>query len=201
MAHRGRRQQERRAAASVITPMPEFDLIARIHARAASRGDVVLGIGDDAAILRLPPDRDLVVAMDTLNTGVHFPEDTAPADIGCVCLEPCVEVAPPVPLPLPVVEPPCAVLPPTEVLVPPEDCPPACPPTYDGPQACVPADGPSAVLGPIPGTGRTDIDVGLRHVFPGREGSLFPERGDNSVAQVEHAFAMFGRYRARIAEA
>jgi thiamine-monophosphate kinase len=62
--------------------MPEFDLIARIHARAASRGDVVLGIGDDAAILRVPPGRDLVVAMDTLNSGVHFPEDTAPADIG-----------------------------------------------------------------------------------------------------------------------
>lgn len=62
--------------------MPEFDLIARIHARAATRGDVVLGIGDDAAILRVPPGRDLVVAMDTLNSGVHFPEDTAPADIG-----------------------------------------------------------------------------------------------------------------------
>lgn len=62
--------------------MPEFDLIARIHARAASRDDVVLGIGDDAAILRVPPGRDLVVAMDTLNSGVHFPEDTAPADIG-----------------------------------------------------------------------------------------------------------------------
>lgn len=62
--------------------MPEFDLIARIHARAASRGDVVLGIGDDAAILRVPPGHDLVVAMDTLNSGVHFPEDTAPADIG-----------------------------------------------------------------------------------------------------------------------
>jgi thiamine-monophosphate kinase len=62
--------------------MPEFDLIARIHARAASRSDVVLGIGDDAAILRVPPGRDLVVAMDTLNRGVHFPEDTAPADIG-----------------------------------------------------------------------------------------------------------------------
>jgi thiamine-monophosphate kinase len=62
--------------------MPEFDLIARIHARAASRSDVVLGIGDDAAILRVPPNRDLVVAMDTLNSGVHFPEDTAPADIG-----------------------------------------------------------------------------------------------------------------------
>ncbi|MFD0724027.1 thiamine-phosphate kinase [Lysobacter brunescens] len=62
--------------------MPEFDLIARIHARAATRRDVLLGIGDDAAILRVPPDRDLVVAMDTLNSGVHFPEDTAPADIG-----------------------------------------------------------------------------------------------------------------------
>lgn len=65
-------------------PSPEFDLIARIRirARAASRDDVVLGIGDDAAILRLPPGRDLVVAMDTLNAGVHFPGDTAPADIG-----------------------------------------------------------------------------------------------------------------------
>jgi thiamine-monophosphate kinase len=62
--------------------MPEFDLIARIHARAASRDDVVLGIGDDAAILRVPAGRDLVVAMDTLNIGVHFPEDAAPADIG-----------------------------------------------------------------------------------------------------------------------
>ena len=62
--------------------MPEFDLIARIHARAATRGDVVLGIGDDAAILRVPSGHDLVVAMDTLNSGVHFPEDTAPADIG-----------------------------------------------------------------------------------------------------------------------
>ena len=60
----------------------EFDLIARIRARVAARDDVRLGIGDDAAILRMPPDRDLVVAMDTLNTGVHFPEETAPADIG-----------------------------------------------------------------------------------------------------------------------
>ncbi|MGN6151021.1 MAG: thiamine-phosphate kinase, partial [Lysobacteraceae bacterium] len=63
-------------------PSPEFDLIARIRTRAASRDDVVLGIGDDAAILRLPPGRDLVVAMDTLNAGVHFPDETAPADIG-----------------------------------------------------------------------------------------------------------------------
>lgn len=60
----------------------EFDLIARIRARAAPRGDVVLGIGDDAAILQPPAGKQLVVAMDTLNAGVHFPDDTAPADIG-----------------------------------------------------------------------------------------------------------------------
>ncbi len=60
----------------------EFDLIARIRARIAARDDVMLGIGDDAAILAPPPDRHLVVAMDTLNAGVHFPAETAAADIG-----------------------------------------------------------------------------------------------------------------------
>ncbi len=60
----------------------EFDLIGRIRRRAGGRDDVVLGIGDDAAVLRVPPGRQLVVAMDTLNAGVHFPADTAPADIG-----------------------------------------------------------------------------------------------------------------------
>ncbi|GAA4853633.1 thiamine-phosphate kinase [Luteimonas vadosa] len=62
---------------------PEFDLIARIRQRAShGRGDVVLGIGDDAAVLAVPAGRQLVVAMDTLNAGVHFPGDTAPGDIG-----------------------------------------------------------------------------------------------------------------------
>ena len=62
--------------------MAEFDLIAAIQARAASRDDVILGIGDDAALLQPPPGMLLVVAMDTLNAGVHFPDATAPADIG-----------------------------------------------------------------------------------------------------------------------
>lgn len=60
----------------------EFDLIARIRARARSRADVVLGIGDDAALLRVPTDKLLVVATDTLNAGVHFPHETVPVDIG-----------------------------------------------------------------------------------------------------------------------
>ena len=60
----------------------EFDLIDRIRQRASLRDDVVLGIGDDAAVLQVPADRHLVVATDTLNVGVHFPVDTAAADIG-----------------------------------------------------------------------------------------------------------------------
>ena len=64
------------------TRIAEFDLIARIRARATSRGDVVLGSGDDAALLQPPSGMQLAVAMDTLNAGVHFPPETAPADIG-----------------------------------------------------------------------------------------------------------------------
>jgi thiamine-monophosphate kinase len=61
----------------------EFDLIARIRERASTmRSGVVLGIGDDAALLQVPHGQHLVVAMDTLNAGVHFPDGTACADIG-----------------------------------------------------------------------------------------------------------------------
>jgi len=65
----------------------EFDLIARIRARATMRTNVLTGIGDDAAVLQVPMCQipagcALAVTMDTLNVGVHFPADTAPADIG-----------------------------------------------------------------------------------------------------------------------
>lgn len=63
-------------------PAHEFDLIARIRQRATARGDVVLGIGDDCALLAPPPGMQLAVTMDALNAGVHFPSGTAPADIG-----------------------------------------------------------------------------------------------------------------------
>ncbi|KRG69681.1 thiamine-phosphate kinase [Pseudoxanthomonas dokdonensis] len=60
----------------------EFDLIQQIRRHIVARDDVVLGIGDDAALLQLPANRQLVVAMDTLNIGVHFPRNTTAADIG-----------------------------------------------------------------------------------------------------------------------
>jgi thiamine-monophosphate kinase len=66
----------------VDSTVAEFDLIERIRRRVAARPDVLLGIGDDAALLQPPVGMQLAVAMDTLNSGVHFPPETAPADIG-----------------------------------------------------------------------------------------------------------------------
>lgn len=64
-------------------PLSEFDIIARYFAQAtAERDDVVLGIGDDAAVIEPPAGQQLVVAIDTLVAGVHFPLDTEPYDIG-----------------------------------------------------------------------------------------------------------------------
>ncbi|MGA8277053.1 MAG: thiamine-phosphate kinase [Rhodanobacteraceae bacterium] len=63
--------------------MGEFDLIDLIRRRTgAARADVRLGIGDDAAVLALPMERELVACSDTLTAGVHFPLDTLPGDIG-----------------------------------------------------------------------------------------------------------------------
>ncbi len=61
----------------------EFDLIELIRQRTAQpRDDVRVGIGDDAAVLAVPAGKDLVVAIDTLVEGVHFPRGTAAVDIG-----------------------------------------------------------------------------------------------------------------------
>lgn len=61
----------------------EFDIIRRYFNSPAdlSKG-VVVGGGDDAAILRPPAGHDLVTAVDTLVSGVHFPENTPAEAIG-----------------------------------------------------------------------------------------------------------------------
>jgi thiamine-monophosphate kinase len=62
--------------------LAEFSLIERIRTRTRARADVVLGIGDDAALLQPRAGEQLVVTADTLNSGVHFPAETPAYDIG-----------------------------------------------------------------------------------------------------------------------
>src|SRR5215472_16941657 len=64
-------------------PLGEFALIDRyFRALGAARGDVAIGVGDDAALLRVPEGAELVAATDTLVGGVHFPPQSTPASIG-----------------------------------------------------------------------------------------------------------------------
>jgi thiamine-monophosphate kinase len=74
--------------------MKEFQLIRQIQRQTSAPGNaesgvipgVILGIGDDAAVLEVPQGQYLVAATDTLNAGVHFPENTEAFDIGYKCL-------------------------------------------------------------------------------------------------------------------
>ncbi len=62
--------------------LSEDRIIAILAAGGHSRPDVVLGIGDDGAVLAPPPGRQLVSVLDTLNEGVHFPAGMDAAAIG-----------------------------------------------------------------------------------------------------------------------
>jgi thiamine-monophosphate kinase len=64
-------------------PISEFEIIERYFRQVRPlRNDVVLGIGDDAALLQVPAGYLLVVAVDTLVAGRHFPQHTDAFDIG-----------------------------------------------------------------------------------------------------------------------
>lgn len=64
----------------------EFELIRRYFVRDSAADDIragiVVGIGDDGAVLRPPPGKDLVAVVDTLVEAVHFPEAFDAADLG-----------------------------------------------------------------------------------------------------------------------
>ncbi len=61
--------------------MGEFELIRRFFQPLSADpdcGQVLLGIGDDCAIQRLPAGQDLVFSVDTMVEGVHFPAGYRP---------------------------------------------------------------------------------------------------------------------------
>lgn len=70
--------------------MNEFDLIAEIKARAPAGSGVVLGIGDDAAVLQPSAGMQLVATTDNLVAGRHFVDSGAnratPEEIGHLAL-------------------------------------------------------------------------------------------------------------------
>lgn len=60
----------------------EFSVIRNFFSRSQyTRKDVILGIGDDAAVTKVPPGQLLVTTTDTLLEGVHFLQGTDPAAI------------------------------------------------------------------------------------------------------------------------
>ncbi|MEX2122410.1 MAG: thiamine-phosphate kinase [Woeseia sp.] len=62
--------------------MDEFELIRRFFLQ-RERGDgVLIGIGDDGAVVDPAPNRKLVAVVDTLIAGVHYPLDFPAADVG-----------------------------------------------------------------------------------------------------------------------
>jgi len=61
----------------------EFNLIEKYFSQQTiTRDDVVVGIGDDAAVMQLASNEQLVVSTDTMVEGVHFLQTTHPYDIG-----------------------------------------------------------------------------------------------------------------------
>jgi thiamine-monophosphate kinase len=62
---------------------PEFSLITeQIMPSSGQRKEVILGIGDDAALVEGCGERDQVIAMDTLVAGRHFFPDQSAFDVG-----------------------------------------------------------------------------------------------------------------------
>ena len=61
----------------------EFQLIERFFTgRGATRDDVRLAVGDDAALLAPRPGAELVLALDTVVAGIHFPADVGGRPVG-----------------------------------------------------------------------------------------------------------------------
>lgn len=62
--------------------MGEFKLINIFKNRVVPDGSVIVPSGDDAAVVCAPEGHELVMTIDTMNEGVHFPIDTNPHAIG-----------------------------------------------------------------------------------------------------------------------
>jgi thiamine-monophosphate kinase len=77
-----RREDRRREVAITVAEAGEFGLIERIITRLSGSAAIIVGPGDDAAVIRAP-DARVVASTDTLIEGRHFRRDwSGPGDIG-----------------------------------------------------------------------------------------------------------------------
>ena len=60
----------------------EFSIIETYFRRQNKAKRVVAGIGDDAAVIEIPTDKQIVTSMDTLVKDIHFSADILPRDLG-----------------------------------------------------------------------------------------------------------------------
>ena len=69
--------------AIAVSAHSEFSLIKQYFEQiTAERSDVILGIGDDCALLQCPEGQQLAVSIDTLVEGIHFFPDVDPESLG-----------------------------------------------------------------------------------------------------------------------
>jgi thiamine-monophosphate kinase len=61
--------------------LDEFEIIRHFFTPEEKSDSVVVGVGDDGAVLRPDPGRDLVSVVDTLVFGIHYPTMLAAADV------------------------------------------------------------------------------------------------------------------------
>src|SRR5437879_5229055 len=70
-----------------VVPLPEKALISGIRRTAVRRAGVAMGIGDDCAVLRIPPGHEALVTTDFSLEGIHFRREWhAPEVVGHRCL-------------------------------------------------------------------------------------------------------------------
>jgi thiamine-monophosphate kinase len=65
----------------------EFEIIRRYFARRAGDPAVRVGIGDDGAVMTPAAGRELILVVDTLVEGVHYPKDLSAVDVGYRAVE------------------------------------------------------------------------------------------------------------------
>ena len=76
------KESQRPSDSDSLPGVTEFDLIAAIRPLLTSQPHVIVGVGDDCAVLESGPDSDLLLKTDAVVEGIHFLPGTDPERVG-----------------------------------------------------------------------------------------------------------------------